>query len=361
MEGEINNFMKAWFQAIISLCYCYVIGKNVPKGFPRLLAIVPIMCLFLVLPLSLNTIHLCGTFAFFFSWLANFKLALFAFEKGPLSDPSLSLKNFVVVASFPMKINNQMVPTDSENSPPKAMNNGHKSLLNYTIKVVAFIAVIKAYDYNKDYNMHNNMILYTLYSMHLYLILDIILAMVKVLARTLLGVELEPHFNEPYLASSLQDFWSRRWNLVVVNTLRQSIYEPTKEFALPIIGRKWASLPATFLTFLVSGLIHELLIYYLGRISPTGEITWFFLLHGFCIPIEVYLKKKLAVKFPLPRVVSGPLTLGFIMVTALWLFFPQLLRSNGEQKAFEEYTEVGMFLKNTTSALMLWFNAKKFY
>ncbi|KAF1896482.1 hypothetical protein Lal_00034180 [Lupinus albus] len=291
--------MKAWFQAIISLCYCYVIGKDVPKGFPRLLAIVPIMCLFLVLPLSLNTIHLCGTFAFFFSWLANFKLALFAFENGPLSDPSLSLKNFVVVASFPMKINNQMIPTDSKNSPPKA-----KSLLNYTIKVVSFIA----------------------------------------------------------LASSLQDFWSRRWNLVVVvNTLRQNIYEPTKEFALPIIGRKWASLPTTFLTFLVSGLIHELLIYYLGRISPTGEITWFFLLHGFCLPIEVYLKKKLAVKFPLPRVVSGPLTLGFIMVTALWLFFPHLLRSNGEQNAFEEYTEVGMFLKNTTRALMLWFNAKKFY
>ncbi|KAE9617467.1 putative long-chain-alcohol O-fatty-acyltransferase [Lupinus albus] len=96
-----------------------------------------------------------------------------------------------------MKMNNQMIPTDSENSSPKAMNNGHKSLLNYTIKAVAFIAVIKAHNYNKDYNMHNNMILYTFYSMHLYMILDIILAMVKVLARTLLGVELEPHFNEP--------------------------------------------------------------------------------------------------------------------------------------------------------------------
>ncbi|CAL0303036.1 unnamed protein product [Lupinus luteus] len=279
---------------------------------------------------------------------------------GPLSDPSLSLKNFVVVASFPMKINNQMVPTDSENSPPNAMNNGHnKSLLNYTIKVVAFIGVIKAYDY-KDYNMHS-MVLYTLYSLHLYLILEIILAMVKVLARILLGVELEPHFDEPYLASSLQDFWSRRWNLVVVNTLRLSIYEPTKKFALPIIGRQWASLPAIFLTFLVSGLIHELLFYYLGRVSPTWEITWFFLLHGFCLPLEVFLKKKLAVKFQLPRVVSGPLTLGFIMATALWLFFPQLLRCNGEERAFEEYAEVGMFLKNATRAVMLWFNAKKFY
>ncbi|XP_019430295.1 PREDICTED: acyl-CoA--sterol O-acyltransferase 1-like [Lupinus angustifolius] len=132
-----------------------------------------------------------------------------------------------------------MIPTNAENSPLNAMNNGQKSRLNYTIKVVTFIGVIKAYDYT-DYNIHN-MVLYILYSLYLYLILEIILAIFKVLARTLLGIEFEPPFDEPCLASSLQDFWSRRWNLVVVNTLRLSIYEPTKKFALPIIGRKWAS------------------------------------------------------------------------------------------------------------------------
>ncbi|KAK7277373.1 hypothetical protein RIF29_18524 [Crotalaria pallida] len=352
MEGEISNYIKVWFHVIISLCYCYGIGKIVPKGFFRLLNIIPIMCVFLRLPLVLHTIHLCGTFAFFISWLANFKLTLFAFGKGPLSEPSLSLKQFVVLASFP---NNPNLPPKLENSPLEKVHKSHKSLLNSSIKGVVFILVIRAYDYMMNNNMHP-VVLNSLYSLHLYLFLEVTLGIVALLAKTMLEVELEPHFNEPYLASSLQDFWGRRWNLVVVNTLRLSIYEPTKKFALGFIRPKCASLSAMLLTFLVSGLLHELLFYYLCRTRPTWEITCFFLLHGFFLLLEVSLKKKLAARFQLPRIVSAPLTLGFFMVTAFWLFFPQLLRCNVEQRAFQEYAQLSMFVKNAAQTFMLWLN-----
>ncbi|QHO21064.1 Long-chain-alcohol O-fatty-acyltransferase [Arachis hypogaea] len=64
------------------------------------------------------------------------------------------------------------------------------------------------------------MVLSCLYCVHVYLNLEMILAFAATLVRTLFGFELEPQFNDPYLASSLQDFWSRRWNLVPANILR---------------------------------------------------------------------------------------------------------------------------------------------
>ncbi|KAK7274684.1 hypothetical protein RIF29_15781 [Crotalaria pallida] len=112
MEGEIENLIKVWLQAIISLCYYNAIGKIVPK---------------------------------------------------------------------------------------------------------AFVALIRAYTY-LDNNLHP-MVTYNAYCLHIYLVLEVILFIVALLAQTLLGFELEPHFDEPYLASSLQYFWGRRWNLVVVNIL----------------------------------------------------------------------------------------------------------------------------------------------
>lgn len=353
MEGEIHNYMKAWVQVILSLCYCYAIGKVAPKGIPTLLALLPITCLFLALPLSLHTLHLTSTFAFFISWLANFKLLLFAFHKGPLSHPSLSLPRFLAFACLP--ISPQHPPNksthNSQNALPTHCN--YKSLrLTCTIKAMLFAGVIRAYDYS--HFMHLNLLL-SLYCIHIYLILEAILGMVTSLARALVGIKLEPPFDQPYLSTSLQDFWGRRWNVVVTKILRPTVYDPVLHVAQPRLGRKWALLSAVVATFLVSGLMHELIFFYLGRVKPTWEVTWFFLLHGFCLVVEIGLKKKLTARFRLPRVVSGLMTVGFVMVTAFWLFFPQLLRCKSQQRAFQEYAAVGAFVKNVVGA----FNASE--
>ena len=84
MEGEIYNFIKVWLSVFVCLSYCYTISKKVSEGLSRLLCVLPIVCLFLFLPLDLHSIHLGGTTAFFIAWLANFKLLLFAFGRGPL-------------------------------------------------------------------------------------------------------------------------------------------------------------------------------------------------------------------------------------------------------------------------------------
>ncbi|KAL7186638.1 hypothetical protein ACSBR2_028380 [Camellia fascicularis] len=60
---------------------------------------------------------------------------------------------------------------------------------------------------------------------HLYL--DV-LAISAILARAIQGLELEPQFNEPYLSTSLQDFWGRRSYLMIRSILRPTVYIPIR-------------------------------------------------------------------------------------------------------------------------------------
>ncbi|KAK9935908.1 hypothetical protein M0R45_012781 [Rubus argutus] len=346
--GEMGSFIKVWLSVFLSLCYCYALAKFVRKGIPRLVCVLPIVCLFLDLPLHLASIHLVGTTAFFIAWLANFKLLLFAFGKGPLSsDPSISLPRFIAISCLPIKIQQNTAPKSHyQNGPEKTK----KSPINYATKGLLLGLLVRAHDYSE--HIHPKLI-WVMYCFHIYLMLEIILVVAATGARAVLGLELEPQFNEPYLASSLQDFWGRRWNIMVTSILRPSVYEPVLAVATRVVGRKWAPLPAVMGTFLVSAIMHELIFYYLGRVSPTWEITCFFLLHGMCLVVEISVKKAVASRrFQLPRLISGPLTVGFVTATVFWLFLPPLLRCKADVRAFEEYAALGTFAKNVGHAFI---------
>ncbi|OMP04341.1 DNA topoisomerase I [Corchorus olitorius] len=157
------------------------------------------------------------------------------------------------------------------------------------------------------------------------------------LVRATSGLELEQPSDEPYLATSLQDFWGRRWNLVVTNILRQTIYKPVRSFSDNVLGPKWGPLPAVPAAFVVSGLMHELLFYYVTRVSPSWEVTWYFVLHGVCVVVEFGVKRVFSGNLQLHWAVSAPLTVGFVVATAMWLFFPPVLRTGAVEKVLEEF------------------------
>ncbi|XP_062115572.1 acyl-CoA--sterol O-acyltransferase 1-like [Humulus lupulus] len=363
MEDELSNFIKVWLSILVSLSYCYVMSKVVSKGMKRLLCFLPIVFLFLFLPLKLNSINFGGGTAFFISWLANFKLLLLAFEKGPLSspNPSISFGLFMAIACLPIEIKQN--PSQNDTNPPspnsqssrKASQNkenpSHKTtkeatkrpLINFPTKALLLAILLKVLDQKQ--HIHPNVVL-VIFCFLIYLLLEIILATVAALARALVGLELEPQFNEPYLSTSLQDFWGRRWNLMVTRILRPTVYEPTLRFASPFLGRKWAPVPAINGTFLVSGLVHELIYYYMARVPPTWEVTSFFVLHGLCLTVEITLKKALNDTWRLPRVVSAVLTIGFVMLTGFWLFFPQFLRCKADVRLLHEYAIFGGLFRN---------------
>lgn len=220
--------------------------------------------------------------------------------------------------------------------------------LLFAIKAVLLAILIKIYEFK--HHLHPNLLLF-LYCCHMYLSTEIILAITagdtsSCRARLRAGA-----FNEPYLAASLQEFWGRRWNLLATNILRPTIYNPVKSIFTRILGRKWAPIPGVLAAFLVSGLMHELIWYYLTRVSPRWEVTGFFVLQGLSTVSEVVVKKAVGGRWRLHRAVSGALTIGFVGVTAVWLFFPQLLPNGIDEKAIKEYSILVDLAKQRLSPL----------
>ncbi|KAK4751586.1 hypothetical protein SAY87_005068 [Trapa incisa] len=223
--------------------------------------------------------------------------------------------------------------------PPRSSGRQSPKLpFNWAAKIL-LLAVLVTANGTHCYKDANPKLLLAIYSCMLYLLIDVVLGFFINAVRLLTGVDLELPSNEPYLSTSLQDFWGRRWNLVVTDTLHQSVYVPLRRAAEPFLGRRWANFPAILATFLVSGLMHELLYYYVIRAYPTWEVTWFFVFHGICVAAEVRIKAAAAARGSRWRIhpaVSGPVAVTFVVVTGSWWFFPPLVRSGVDVRVIEE-------------------------
>lgn len=124
---------------------------------------------------------------------------------------------------------------------------------------------------------------------------------------------------------------------MVTYILRHTIYIPFKILMSKTrLGPQWASLLGIIATFFVSGLMHELIFYNVTRVTPTWEVTCFFVLHGVCVVVELGVKKLLGHKWRVHWAISGPITVAFVVSTAAWLFFPPLLRHGAHQRCIEE-------------------------
>ncbi|CAA0266067.1 unnamed protein product [Arabidopsis thaliana] len=311
MEEELKSFVKVWGSAIISVSYCYYIPSKIKRGVHRLLSVLPVCVLFLVLPLFFVFTIFSSTTAFCLSILANFKLILFAFDKGPLLPLPTNLFRFICFTCLPIKL--QTKP-NSQNHLPKWV---------FPSKVAIFVVLLNIRSYKI---LLPPILLLGLYPLHLYLVLDVLLTIVNALLTIILGCDLEPHFNEPYLATSLQDFWGHRWNLMVSAIYRPGVYSPVRSVCQHQMRSDWARFMGCMTTFFVSGLIHELVYFYINREKPTLEVTWFFVLHGVCTAMEVALKRKMRWSFS--PMLSRLITVVFFVVTGYLLCFRQIERSN---------------------------------
>ncbi|EXB41563.1 hypothetical protein L484_013640 [Morus notabilis] len=358
VEEELRNFSTVWIFVLASLCYCHFIAKIIKHGITRFVLILPVLILFFVLPLKLTTICLGGPTSFFIAWLATFKLILFSFGKGPLSsDPPHSMARFISFACFPVKLEEN--PTNSTTNgddpnyptPEKPVKKpAQKSLHSYLLKGIIFSSMFFVYQ-NKS-SLHPKLFL-LMYSVYTYTSLEVMLAIVAAIVRAYLGVELEPQFDDPYMATSVQDFWSRRWNIMVSKVLRPTVYVPVRTVSKHVVGNNWAAIPGVVAVFIVSGIMHEWIFYIIGRSKPTGEIGLFFVLQGVCMALEIIVKRMAHGKWRLPPRVSGTMAVSFVLVTAVWLFLPGMMRYNSDVMAYREMVGLIRYVKTLGSRLRL--------
>ncbi|KAK3163444.1 hypothetical protein QOZ80_1AG0003770 [Eleusine coracana subsp. coracana] len=260
--------------------YAQAASARLPPGLGRLAALLPVIAFFAAVPLIFSSSILRFVAGFFLGWLGTFKLALLAAARGPL-DPALPAVPFLFTALFPVKLitTNNNRPASTTTTTTTSSTSGGGSFVSRAIEVAAFACVLHLYRYMDTLHVY---LRYTVYCLHLYLLLDLLIPCTALLGRLVLGMELEPQFDRPYLASSLREFWGRRWNLMVSAVLRAAVYDPVRSLAA---GRnKNNKEVAAAASFLVSGVMHEAMACYLLLRPPTGEMVAFFLLHcAFCL------------------------------------------------------------------------------
>jgi Membrane bound O-acyl transferase family len=92
-----------------------------------------------------------------------------------------------------------------------------------------------------------------------------------------LGLDAKPIMNSPLLATSVSEFWGRRWNLAFRDLTHRFVFRP--------LTARYGAVAALWVGFLISGFIHELAI-----TVPTGSgyggPTVFFLLQAVALFVE---------------------------------------------------------------------------
>ncbi|KAJ1260148.1 hypothetical protein BS78_10G210300 [Paspalum vaginatum] len=289
-----------------AMLYARFAAASTCPGLRRLLALTPVLALLTVLPFFVPLCSIRGFTAFFLVWLGEFKLLLLAFGAGPL-DPGIPPLPFVFTAALPVKLRQRQMLKAATVTETVAL-----PLLSSSVKFAVMAAMLGLLHSKKITHPYAASILYCII---IYCALDSVFPCLAAVGRAL-GMEMEPQFNKPYLSASLQDFWGRRWNLMASAVLRPSVYDPVRA--------RLGAAAGVLATFVVSGLMHEVMAYYLTFKAPTGHVTAFFVLHGACVCAERWCARRCGATAKPPRVVATPLVVAFVAGTAFWLFFPAL-------------------------------------
>lgn len=123
------------------------------------------------------------------------------------------------------------------------------------------------------------------------------------------GIDAVPIMNFPLRSSSLSDFWGKRWNLAFRDLSHRHIFRP-------LVGRCGAA-GATMAVFLVSGLVHELVISLPVR-GGWGGPTAYFVIQGCGLLLE---RSAMGQKLGLRKGLTGRVCCGLFLLLPLgWLF-----------------------------------------
>lgn len=434
--------------ALVLSCsaYSYFILSRAPIGFQRLVRALPVLVVFALVPWIFDPATQQNDVAVLFcicTWVSSFRLLALCFGHGPLAESwvSASFVRFHVTLALPIRLSKSSTGTthsqdvlrggdkgtsepatyappagvkDSEPSRQRRVGDGDDRravaqplpwqllLASATLKTALLALTTWLY-------LHRARLpplaLSAIYAANLFLFVTAVSEVLSAAAALLLRTHLETPFDRPYLAGSLEDFWGRRWNLIVSACLREVVYDPVLSALSPparplsprggklepaapskaraelgdVDGREglrsrafhtaasgagarpssdgehasahgtlppsdterrrrpplWARFVAMIASFFVSGLMHELAVFYLS-FKVTGEMTAFFTLHGVATALEMAAKRGMGRRVRLWRCVSVPLTLAFCFVTANWLFWAPVLRLGIVEEAVQE-------------------------
>lgn len=284
--------------------------------------------------------HIIGVAIYFvvLTWLSTFKILLLCWSTGPGSEPYIStyFPRFAIAMTHPlhMKRAGKVVKRVPVQYPSlidyiTKSENWQVLILRSALKAIVLITLLQIM-LQRELLSLPLIVFHALCTIQLYLFVTIVLEIIAAVANTAFSISIEPHFDNPFAAVKLEEFWARRWNLLVSNCLRETIFNPVYRLLQSRVNPKTRvssgfdgpKLVAMMAAFLVSGLAHELSVWYTTRAPPTGRMNSFFVVQGLAVAAEAAWKVYLT--WRPPRLVSRISTLAFVFLTAHWLFWPPL-------------------------------------
>ncbi len=123
------------------------------------------------------------------------------------------------------------------------------------------------------------------------------------------GIDARPIMDAPFLASSLSDFWGRRWNLAFRDLAHAYVFRP-------LVGTLGGA-GATLAVFLVSGLVHDFVISLPAR-GGYGRPTLYFAVQGVG---AVFERTRLGKRIGTRKAVAGRLFCSVVILGPIFLLF----------------------------------------
>lgn len=197
--------------------------RRLPLGAPRLLAALPVVALFFYAPLLFNCIGAAREpdiitivlVEFVLTWLASYKALAWACGRGPLARP-WNLLQFCAVLLAPIT----PVATGSASAgsghaatpvPRRGRQGEHAGGAGAMAGAFAAKAALLAVGIAVLRTHPPLLVVDLLYTLGLYAILSFVMDGPAAGLSAAMGMAVAPHFDAPYLSTSLADFWSRRW------------------------------------------------------------------------------------------------------------------------------------------------------
>jgi len=130
------------------------------------------------------------------------------------------------------------------------------------------------------------------------------------------GVDTRTLFKKPLLATSLTEFWGRRWNLAFSEMTSIALYRPLRS----TIG----SNAAMIIAFVFSGLLHELAISVPVKAGYGLPLLYFFI-HGVVMYVEKVLENR-SFKFSNHKIVGRVWVIFWLVAPVVLLFHKAFLK-----------------------------------
>jgi hypothetical protein len=231
---------------------------------------------------------------FLFPVVRPTKLVLYAVDAGPLS-VCYTLRHFLIVSALPV-IPVRCLPLKVQTRMPvfKVTRRTAVNLIAACAAILLGSVMLSISSFEQHHMPWQRLWHLLAFTGFIVLVMDGAAALAS---GTGAGPVVQP-FNDFWMAASVADWWSFRWDTVVALTLRMSVYDPV---AGRLQGRgQWVSALkclAGLGTFALSSVIHEYALAAQGDVAEPGKLTAFFMCQPLLIFAEPWLHRAIRAVF----------------------------------------------------------------